>query len=502
MGQGRASEYARVAPDARRLLPTRGEALLIAAFAGVVGVGLIRHPMWFDETQSWNIARASHSLPDLVENLRYEGHPPLWHALLMGVIQITTDVRAMQVLTWVIAVASVAIVITRAPWPLWARIGVCAGYFFVFEYGVFSRSYGLGLLLLLLALASRRASVAWVVWLSLLALTSALGVVLAGSVGLAAIVAGHPTRPDRRTVLAVGTVGIVALASVASIAQPSDSRGGTGFGQALASTIHGRVGVALSGAGRGVVPLPNGHIDWNKNLVSGLPLSVQALFGMVVLAGIAWVLRPWRDALALWVIGSLGLLVFFCVAYPAEYVRHVGHFAILGLAAAWLAGADPRPVDPPRVELAGRAFAVLIVLNVVAGVAHYTHFTFDRRFRPSQHRASVIERATDDPAILSLVDGTATNIGAYLDRPAYSVRLGREIRFVRYDEEAYRGEQLAPNRVAKRAAKLIAESHRDVVVIAGPRRLDDALARYSPGGRKLTDGVYLYAAKSRGDSQD
>jgi hypothetical protein len=38
--------------------------------------------MWLDELQAWLIARDSSSVIDLFKNLKYEGHPGLWHICL------------------------------------------------------------------------------------------------------------------------------------------------------------------------------------------------------------------------------------------------------------------------------------------------------------------------------------------------------------------------------------------------------------------------------------
>ena len=146
------------APDAGALRPAgaasdRGLAILAFVVMAVIGgVSLAAHTMWFDELQAWNIARASHSLGDVFTNLRYEGHPPLWYLVLFPITRVTGDPRAMQVLEWLVLCAVYAVILFRSPFTIWLRIALVAGYFVTFEYGVISRSYGLGMLLLLLAL--------------------------------------------------------------------------------------------------------------------------------------------------------------------------------------------------------------------------------------------------------------------------------------------------------------------------------------------------------------
>jgi hypothetical protein len=45
----------------------------------------IWHIHWFDKWQALLIAVQSPDIAELLENLRYEGHPPLWHLLLRGI---------------------------------------------------------------------------------------------------------------------------------------------------------------------------------------------------------------------------------------------------------------------------------------------------------------------------------------------------------------------------------------------------------------------------------
>lgn len=112
--------------------------------------------MWCDETQAWLIARDSHSLVDLFSNLRYEGHPAFWYLLLWPLARISGDPVLMQLLSGAIAVTTIAIVLWHAPLTRIEKILFPLGYFSLYEYAVKSRSYGAGLLLVLLICASWR----------------------------------------------------------------------------------------------------------------------------------------------------------------------------------------------------------------------------------------------------------------------------------------------------------------------------------------------------------
>ncbi|MEW6733270.1 MAG: hypothetical protein AB1489_18220, partial [Acidobacteriota bacterium] len=72
-------------------------------------IGLNHHEMWGDELQAWLIARDSQSIPDLFHNLRYEGHPALWHIGLYLLSRFTHDPIAMQVFHLLLATTAIYI---------------------------------------------------------------------------------------------------------------------------------------------------------------------------------------------------------------------------------------------------------------------------------------------------------------------------------------------------------------------------------------------------------
>jgi hypothetical protein len=60
---------------------------------------LMEHVLWRDEAQAWLIARASNSLPELVSNLRYEGHPILWYLVIWPFAHLSSDPELIKIPT-------------------------------------------------------------------------------------------------------------------------------------------------------------------------------------------------------------------------------------------------------------------------------------------------------------------------------------------------------------------------------------------------------------------
>jgi hypothetical protein len=84
-------------PELACPLPDRlWAALVTVIFFVVVALGMAHHEPWRDELQAWMIARDSGSLPELFQNIRYEGHPAGWHLLLFVLSRVTRNPAAMQ----------------------------------------------------------------------------------------------------------------------------------------------------------------------------------------------------------------------------------------------------------------------------------------------------------------------------------------------------------------------------------------------------------------------
>jgi hypothetical protein len=469
-------------PPPERPRHHEGTAVLVVAFAiasTVTALGLRGHAMWFDELQAWNIARASHSIGDLYAHLRYEGHPIAWYLLLYGLTRFTGNPHAMQVLQWVIATATFAVVLFRAPFSIPMRVGIVAGYYFAFEYGVISRSYGLSALLALLAvmlLARRRpAWVAGAVVLGLLAWTSLPGAVLAVAVAAAVFL----TDRARRGWSAL--IGLLALAAAATCVPPSNfssfapglagdaSKFGSGPGVQLAS--------AIGGAWRGLVPIPASVGEWNSNLLDGVPGAVwiEAALALLLFVVVYRALCGNGFARRLWWVGSLGYVVFFVIVILPEQARYAGFPFLLFVACAWFAvappGETPRSravVDPHRSTL-GAVLVLVIAAQIVATIAVYPTATAEA-FSRDEALARAVQHAHLENTIVSANDWDGTTVGGYLDRPVYSVARHAWIRYFVHDTREAKGFEATTDRAVLCAAAVLADHrHRSVAAVTDHR---------------------------------
>jgi hypothetical protein len=130
--------------------------LILAIWLVIVGS---HHEPWFDEAQAWLLARDNTLLQLLVERLRYEGTPPLWHMLLWLFIRAGFSYSALWIIPALCALAGSAIILWRAPFPPLLRVLLVASYFPAYQYAVIARSYSLDLVLAPLAAALFRSRI-------------------------------------------------------------------------------------------------------------------------------------------------------------------------------------------------------------------------------------------------------------------------------------------------------------------------------------------------------
>lgn len=182
-----------------RIRSRRAEWAVLVLFAALLTLVSVFHEPWFDEAQSWQIAKCASLREILLEIPHYEGHPPLWHLILLIPAKLGVPFEpGLKLIGLLISTAAAAVLLFCSPFPRPVRLLLPFSYFIFYQYGVIVRPYGLMLLsFYLLAIAFRtRNKKPWRFLLALLflCLCSAYGLVFAGGVSivwLAEIFAQH-----------------------------------------------------------------------------------------------------------------------------------------------------------------------------------------------------------------------------------------------------------------------------------------------------------------------
>lgn len=165
------------------------------AYILVSGVAIAHHEPWADEAQSWLLARDA-GLWDLwTRLLHYEGTTGLWQSLLHILIRAGLPYSGINLVSGLLGVGAAALILWRTPFQLPIRLALPFTYFLCYQYAAIARNYTL-LPVLVFACASlfRRASqhpLLFTLLLCLMAAASVHGMILAVSIGIAAMARGN-----------------------------------------------------------------------------------------------------------------------------------------------------------------------------------------------------------------------------------------------------------------------------------------------------------------------
>lgn len=162
-------------------------ALLVYA-AAHLGMAVVHEP-FFDEAEAWQIARSVTLKTLFLETTHYEGHPPLWHLVLMPFAKAGAPYElSLALISLAFTGTAVFLILWYAPFPRLVRLLLPFTYFFFYQYGVISRVYCvMTLAFVLAAMAYRQRNVRpdrYVAALILMCVTLAYGLVIAGGLAL------------------------------------------------------------------------------------------------------------------------------------------------------------------------------------------------------------------------------------------------------------------------------------------------------------------------------
>lgn len=176
-----------------------GKAEIIVFFLYIFGIIFISsfHEPWFDEAQAWQIARCA-SLQEILFTIpHYEGHPQLWHLLLVPFAKLGAPYElSLHLINTAFSAAAVALLLWRSPFPKIIRCILPFNYFTFYHFGVLSRPYSMmALAFALVAMAypmRDQKPLRYILSLIFLCMTSAFGIAI--SCGLCLVWTGEIIR--------------------------------------------------------------------------------------------------------------------------------------------------------------------------------------------------------------------------------------------------------------------------------------------------------------------
>ena len=380
-----------------------------------------QHALWRDEAQAFLIGRDSHSIGEVLSNLRLEGHPPLWHFLIFVLTRMTSAPEAMQIVHLLLAGTTVYLVARWSPFPTAAKCLFPFGYYALFEYGTIARNYQLALLfsVIFCVVWSRRrdAYIVLGVVLTLLSLSHALGVILATAFGAMLVMDAIATRDEgkQRGVkswrfavgCALGAGGTIAGALLA-------------IPDARATYVTGwRWNPSLPHLEQTITAMCNAFVPvspwrpefWNRNIFQDeAAVWVGVAAGCFVLLS---VIRSWR-ALVVLLVAVTGLLAFFYGKFFGNWCHH-GVLYIAWIAAMWVALNDRPWWENRAVTWAGQGVLVALLGVQVLGASVPGYFGMKYPFSRGTETADFLtSRLQPDDVLVSDIAMFTAPVAAYL----------------------------------------------------------------------------------------
>ncbi len=426
----------------------------VLIFMFITGLLLFNHEMWRDELQAWLIAKDSSSILNLFQNLKYEGHPYLWYIGLYVFSRFSDQAFAMQIFHLIIATSVIYIFIKYAPFTRAQKILFMFGYFPLYEYGVISRNYSLGFLLIFAFCAvfqlSRNRNNLLVLSgiLFLLSQVSAYALIISIILGLTLVFETLVDTDLKKSLLknkwiVVTSISIFVFGIIISILQqilPPDSSSNAAGGWRLGIDLK-EMGRAFTIIWKAYVPIPKLRFHfWGSNIIRNhlLQFILSSLFFCYFF--LLFLRKP--AILFLYSAGTLGIVAVSYAKFYG-YIRQHGHLFILLVACLWLSAYYPdKKIRSQFINSLSNfcsryknrviifIFATQLVAGIFAGGLDLLY-----PFSGGKAAAKFIRDNQMQNMFLIGDDESAITVAGYLNKKIYYIRGGRVGSFVTWDKK-------------------------------------------------------------------
>lgn len=506
---------------------------LTASFLFVGTITAAHHEMWRDEIQAWLIARDSSSFTDLFRNIKYEGHPGLWHVFLLILSRITPSPIIMQPFHLLIAAATVYLFGRYSPFTKLQKLLFAFGYYSSYEYSILCRNYALGLLLICLFCILFQNRYAKFIWVSavlfLLSHTSvhALIITIVTSFVLLVdyllrrkrILAEMPIK-EWRILLGFGLIAAGVITSVMQIKPPTD----TGFAVEWFRHYDAkRLKDVINVISRAFILLPEANLHfWGSQLLKKYQVftKIELTLSCLLMAWFSLVLLRKPTALLTYLLGTVGLLSFFYIKYFGG-IRHHGFLFLLFIMVVWIYNSEGERQKAKGEKNKGRRLESGIVRTLMAAprwlekslnpmliLILSIHFvggliavSMDYRHVFSYGKAAaefIKARQMQEMLMVGERDYAVSTIVGYLEKDQiYYPRGNRYGSFIIWDKA--RTQEVSDAQVIQKAMELGVESRQEILVILNHELSSDLIANNSlaelakfSGSTVGDEGFYLY----------
>lgn len=459
------------------------ERALISIFFIIGAIGIFNHAMWRDELNGWLLTRDSHTLGELIANVKYEGHPLLWYVLLDFLNRFTANPVAMQVLHLIIATSSAYLFLKFAPFSKLPKALFIFGYLPFYEFLLISRNYAIGLLSIVLfciVFETRKRNYLWVsLSLALMVNTNAYCLLIAIALFLTLVaeylfknLLDYQTTASLKNTLISLTIFIIGISlSIAILLPPMDSNLQGGL-------TEWTVNFNLFHLAKTITRIWNGYILILIPAESRfLDVSIFAIFSLIILLFSATIFIRKPLILFFYLLANLEILTFTYVKFLGS-ARHYGHLYLVFAIALWLASCyhksnllvscfkNPESTIAKWIKLVDRYKTTFIMIilyaQLVAGIVSFSR-DLVIPYSASRDTAKYIQsQKLEQMFIAGSEDFAISPICAYLNRKVYypeTRQLGSFVLFTRQRNS------LNADEVLERISEKLQEKQQEILLI-------------------------------------
>ena len=492
---------------------------LTVVFMLVGGYGAIHHEMWRDEIQAWLLARDSASVFELFANMKYEGHPALWHLCLMPLSRITTSPVIMQVFHLLIAATTVFLFTRYAPFNRVQKFLFSFGYFALYEYAIVARNYAISVLLITIFCVLFRERYKRFVWIGvvliLLAHTSVHALIVTIAIGFALMCEylyfyccreEMLTENRRHIWIGFALIGFGIITAVLQLNPPSD----TGFAVVWHFKFEiQRVNNIIRIITNAFLPFSRADMRfWGSSRLNSIPIfqliRLPLCYLIVFWCVLRFLKRP--TALLIYLVATVGLLAFFYVKYHGS-MRHHGFLFFTFVMTNWIYNDCPE-INAPFNRLSefaqrlfGPVFTVILIFHFLGGITAL-RMDIDHIFSNGKRTAEYI-KVQDMQEMLMVGDtdfAISTVVGYVEKKEIYYPKGSRFGSFVRWDTARNHG--VTNENLVEEAKTLSTQNTQDVLIIMNRTLEVELIEQYQltlleqfTGSTIGDEGFHLYLMK-------
>lgn len=428
--------------------------VITAVFFILSLIGIIRHEMWRDEYQAWMVAADADSITGLFRNLKYEGHPFLWHSFLFIITAFTADPFWMQLFHILISTSFIFLINRCAPFTLLQKALLTFGYYTFFEYNLISRGYGLGFLMVVIfciLYQQRKKHILWIgIVLFLMSNISIFGVILAtcffGIIAVEQLSLSNKQKSLKIPLSAMILFGVIALTGIVAGFLQIKPEHDNSFPTLYVTHYDGvRAKWAFSRLIHAYLPIPDFRTlhFWNTNFF--VPVETRFMIGITPALFMIWLISflRYRLLLMLYAGGTMLLLIFY---YYTGFIwaRYAGHLLLLLIACCWLLHEHKEKpfksklIDKISVvgnQIRDPLFIVILAIGMIGGVTAYI-MDMKHPFSTSGIAADYIQQNhLDSFEIIGSKDYVISPLATQLRKKIYYAERKEPGSFIIYDQK-------------------------------------------------------------------